>query len=938
VNLNPSSRFSPPVFALAFLALVASCPGQTAPTAAAAPPTAPVPAADPKTVVLDKFSVFASSRADALQQQRAADTVGNFISPDLLGSLPDDTVGDALNRLPGLNVVEGSELSIRGAEGKLNLVTLDGIGLPATSRDTSTTRGGDTRNFDVSSIPTETIKSIEVLKSLTADRDASAVGGIVNLETADAFTLKKRLVRTRAEFRYREQGDNPGWASTFTYGDVLNAARTLGLILNLTYRDETENRWQTSVSNANTPPFNPDGSAKIPVLNSFTVREDRRESSQFTASATLDWRISPQLALSFRPYVSRIHADGVRPAHRFEQLNSSRSPTFLDAAGAPSATPTLYRRVDELRFRPQDRTNISTKDLRRFVLAAKADLPSGLLSGALAYGGETNATRERQFDFDTFSNDPNNLAVFPRRLWRTTIDNTVYGRPLVRSTLVTNPAVSFFESTEGRATTLLEKIREQQFSYADDQLTGQFDYVREPAAGGAITFKTGGKALHRWRTNTIDFSDWNPNHLARGRNITVADFASGRPLGSFDQRYAYAGPVPSLPSVLAFFDNNRALFNPRTAGSEYNAQATRNYEAAETILAGYGMATGRWGALTLIGGLRYEFTATRYTWLASRLTPPVASLPRLTDETGRSRYDGLFPSTIATYRLGEHHVFRGAFSTSVARPDFEQLIPFNEAAIRSRWGATFVTDTELDIGNPKLKAQTAANYDLAYEFYYGKGNGASLNLFRKELKNFQFTTVFQSVVQVSTDPLNPAAPTVPEIRNTNFVANGSRQTVQGIELSWTHSFRDQLPRPFDGLGFLANYTFIKGEEVQPLFDPATRAAIGRRTSTTLTGQPDTIANLQLYYDLGQLSARVAFNSVSELQDSVASGVPRLFGPRETVDLSVQYRLGKRYRVFLDVKNVTDAPSRNRYDAIPAFNNTFRREAPRLVIVGLRGDF
>jgi outer membrane receptor protein involved in Fe transport len=117
---------------------------------------------------------------------------------------------------------------------------------------------------------------------------------------------------------------------------------------------------------------------------------------------------------------------------------------------------------------------------------------------------------------------------------------------------------------------------------------------------------------------------------------------------------------------------------------------------------------------------------------------------------------------------------------------------------------------------------------------------------------------------------------------------------------------------------------------------------GTTTSSYLTNQPDTIANLQVYYEQGPIAVRVAFNSVSEFQDAVntTGGVitPQLFGARETVDASVQYRLSDRYRLFFDVKNVTDEPSRFRYIGDTAFVRDRRSETPRLWIVGVRGNF
>ena len=71
---------------------------------------------------------------------------------------------------------------------------------------------------------------------------------------------------------------------------------------------------------------------------------------------------------------------------------------------------------------------------------------------------------------------------------------------------------------------------------------------------------------------------------------------------------------------------------------------------------------------------------------------------------------------------------------------------------------------------------------------------------------------------------------------------------EGIETSYQY-FLDFLPDPFKGLGFQANYTYIKGETENPL-----------------TSEKDPIAqvskdnyNLILIYDKGPFNGRLAYN-------------------------------------------------------------------------------
>ena len=65
-----------------------------------------------------------------------------------------------------------------------------------------TTAGQETRAVDLSTIPSDMVGSIEVIKALTPDRDADSFGGLINMVTRSAFDLPARSVNGRVEYRY----------------------------------------------------------------------------------------------------------------------------------------------------------------------------------------------------------------------------------------------------------------------------------------------------------------------------------------------------------------------------------------------------------------------------------------------------------------------------------------------------------------------------------------------------------------------------------------------------------------------------------------------------------------------------------------------------------------------------------------------------------------
>jgi len=126
------------------------------------------------------------SLANAQNIKRNSDTVVDAITAQDIGALPDRSVTEALQRVPGVSInrfagnndpdhfsVEGSGVNVRG----LNFVRSEFNG-----RDTfSAGIGGQAINF--ADVPSELLGSVEVYKNATADLIEGGLAGTVNLNT-----------------------------------------------------------------------------------------------------------------------------------------------------------------------------------------------------------------------------------------------------------------------------------------------------------------------------------------------------------------------------------------------------------------------------------------------------------------------------------------------------------------------------------------------------------------------------------------------------------------------------------------------------------------------------------------------------------------------------------------------------------------------------------
>jgi TonB-dependent receptor len=119
--------------------------------------------------------------AEALDIERTADNIVQVLPADVITSLPNTNIADAVGRLPSVSLErdegEGKYVQIRGTEPRLSNVTVDGIHLPSPE---------GVRNVKLDAIPADLVESVEINKTLSANQDAGAIGGSVNLVTRTA--------------------------------------------------------------------------------------------------------------------------------------------------------------------------------------------------------------------------------------------------------------------------------------------------------------------------------------------------------------------------------------------------------------------------------------------------------------------------------------------------------------------------------------------------------------------------------------------------------------------------------------------------------------------------------------------------------------------------------------------------------------------------------
>jgi TonB-dependent receptor len=148
--------------------------------------------------------------------KKNADTFVDAVTADDIGALPDKSVTEALQRIPGVTInrfqgaddplhfsVEGANVVIRG----LNYVRSEFNGREAFSVNSG-------RALSFSDVSPELLSSVQVFKNGTPDRIDGGISGLVDLRTRKPFDSRKLIIAGTAEALY---GDiTKKWTPSFS--------------------------------------------------------------------------------------------------------------------------------------------------------------------------------------------------------------------------------------------------------------------------------------------------------------------------------------------------------------------------------------------------------------------------------------------------------------------------------------------------------------------------------------------------------------------------------------------------------------------------------------------------------------------------------------------------------------------------------------------------
>ena len=184
---------------------------------------APAPGNEPVQEVV--VTGLRESLKNAQGLKKDADIIQDSISAQDIGALPDQSVTETLQRLPGVAInqfaagvdpdhfsIEGSGIVVRGLDSRTRS-ELNG-------RDTFSANNG--RSISFADIPPELLIGVDVFKSPAANMIEGGIAGTVNLRTRVPFDAPGRILSASAEANYGDFVKTTRPAFSALYSDRFN--------------------------------------------------------------------------------------------------------------------------------------------------------------------------------------------------------------------------------------------------------------------------------------------------------------------------------------------------------------------------------------------------------------------------------------------------------------------------------------------------------------------------------------------------------------------------------------------------------------------------------------------------------------------------------------------------------------------------------------------
>jgi TonB-dependent receptor len=920
---------------LASASIIIATPGVALAQAAAQP--AP---AEPQAVAQVDEVVVTGMRAtqrNSIAVKRSTATIVDAIVNDEIGALPDNSVGDTLERITGVTADRfkgnANELSVRGLGPTLSFSTFNG-------REVST--AGPDRSVAFQQFPSELVNGVLVYKTQQADFAEGGIAGVIDLRSIRPLEAKPRI---QAEFRevYLPKDNAIRGRDGFGYRaniSITNKWETkigdVGLSIGYQHQDQAAPEDYYATNSAFIPCST---SAKNPGLITGTA------AAQTAAGSSFNCALRPTLTAANQAGTTDSPLYFATTSRTFRQINTSEIRDGLIGALQWRPNQRLdfvldgqYSKRSSLENRNQLAITEAARGIQPLIIGGQGnDFSDGAL---IKYTGNSNIEiqledrlREEEYvggglatrwngDRLTLNADLSYSQSHRTELQKAT--NMRSSRRVVYTLDGSNdvvPKVDFVGFDINDPANFVTAVPASNTNYARYRLVtdrkdaisavrldGKYDlgdgFFKSISAGFRYSEHTRRADLNNNSDVAIPIAHdgLTPAQIVAQANTNCrVPFATGK----------FMTESSTNIRSWAQFDN-ACLFRAYT-GRDSNplladSRGPEDIDVTEKIGALFVMGSfaSELNAIPFSGniGLRYVTTTVDSKGYRSAVTvtpstggsaATIVTVPgTLTEIKGDGDYHYWLPSLNLNFDLNDKTRLRFAGSRAISRVGIEEfnvgISPVVDANATTVAGVLANSTT----GNPKLKPLESWNLDSSVEFYLNRDTAFSFATYYKWIKNAAFDAV---------QPFTTSIVANGQLVEFNAVAPANdpkTRHLYGFEASGSYVF-STLPAPFDNLGATIGYNYTKADfefpdpsTVAPYVDPANLRGLSRHN-----------VNGSVYWEGDRLQLRASYRYRTDYSKPNSSTNRSVRGSG-ILNLSAQYDLTKNVQLKLQALNVTNA--------------------------------
>jgi TonB-dependent receptor len=762
-----------------------------------------------------------TGEAEAVNIERNADNLVQVMPAEVIRSLPNANLADALGRLPSVTLErdegEGKYVQVRGLEPRLTNATIDGVDVPSPEPGV--------RQVKFDSIPADVVESVQVSKTLQPNMEGDGIGGSVNMITKVATDVPTISLGAVGGFTPIIHGRGLT-EDTGTIGYRFGPDKRFGALIGGSYD------WNGRAIDDIEPV--PDvatlaSGQQVSWKDGMDIREYQYFRTRWGLAGTLDYKFSEASNVYLRAFYSDFHNYGDR--FKYSLTDNTPGITLLAPGNVGCPTDNNGVTISPCSGTPSANAELRNPDIgvSNIVLGGVHNLTSTWFAWdvALSRGWLGNSS----------SQDANFGATFPT-------SGCQYDPSSTANEFLPRWNGECFNEINQPGNYTLSSIRR------DLGLSAQLNI--EASGSGAKRYHIGSKLATvevggRFR-NAHKFNDGYVWEATPTGNIPMSTFPNAIVNHNYYNGGNYnLGYQPSFENVFAFYNANLSQFNTPTSTQGTDGQ---EFDLIEKVSAGYIMNTidlsSRW---RLIAGVRVEATSDNGT---NFLFNEVANTVGPNKFTGS--YITVLPSAALKYAVSPNDNLRFFYARGLSRPDPSEIAEAID--ITTSGNGTFPFAITLD--NPNLKAETGDDIDVLYDHYFGGFGVFSAGYFYKFLHN--------PIVNTQTNALGYAPPggQTGNYQITQPVNAGSGW-VTGVEVAYLQHF-SFLPGAWAGLGLSANYGYT-ASRANGLQDRSDHPMLPRTSPNAFNFSPT--------YDRGRVSLRVgvSYNQASIYAYQFTDGLP-----------------------------------------------------------------